>query len=432
MFNRVVVVGMGYVGTVLSAKLATSGFKVVGVDKLKSKVELLNRGKLPMIGKEPGLARQLRIIVRKGRFKATQDFSECKNADAILVCVETPFNLEKMMPDYSSLRLAIEKISKNLSKNTLVVIESTVAPTTTENIVRPILEKNSNLKAGEDFYLAHCPERVMPGKLLHNIETLDRVVGGINEKSARLASQLYKHIVRGKIYLTDCLTAEVVKTAENSYRDVNIAFANELAIICEHLGVDVYKVRELVNTCPYRTLHLPGSGVGGSCMPKDPLLLASSVKGKFDPKIIVTAREVNEAMPHHMSELVVAAFVDAGKKLKGSTITVLGIAYLENSADTRNSPAIPIIKDLRKKGAAVRTHDPYVEKFADAILIKDLNKALKGSDCLVLVTAHREYKNLSLKRLKSLMSTWIIVDGRNVFDKKQCELEGFLYRGIGK
>ncbi len=272
----------------------------------------------------------------------------------------------------------------------------------------------------------------MPGKLLHNIENLDRVVGGINKKSQELAVELYSHIVKGKLYPTDCLTAEIVKTTENAYRDVQIGFANEIALICESLGVNVFRVRELVNKCPYRNMHLPGSGVGGHCLPKDSWLLAYSVKDKFVPKMLRTAREINKNMPLHMIELIKECFTKVKKNLKESKISVLGLAYLANSDDTRNAPAIPIIEKLKENEVNVVVHDSYVKKYEDVNIVDSIDEALKGSDCLVLVTAHDEYKKLNLKKIKKLMRTPIIVDGRNLFSKEECEKEGFVYKGVGK
>ena len=451
---KIVVVGMGYVGLPVSAEFANKGFDVVGVEILKWKVDWINEGKCPIQGNEPGLAELLEKVVKNGKLRATQDFSECKDADAILICTETPFDLKRKEPNYSALKSAVGSVAKNLEKKSLIVIESTVAPKTMENVVKPILEKTfskkskksfrmygksyfpynekNGKKAGKDFYLANCPERVMLGKLLYNIENLDRVVGGIDKKSQKLAVKLYSNIMKGKLYPTDCLTAEVVKTTENAYRDVQIGFANEIALICEKLGVDVFRVRELVNKCPYRDMHIPGAGVGGHCLPKDSHLLAYSVKDKIDSKMLMTAREINENMPLHMIELIEDCFKEIKKDLKKSKISVLGLAYLQNSDDTRNTPAFPIIKKLKENGADVIAHDPYVKEYEDICVTEDIDKSLKDSDCLVLVTAHDKYKKLNLKRIKELMRTPVIVDGRNCFSKEECEKEGFVYRGIGK
>lgn len=431
MFKKIVIVGMGYVGIPVAVEFANAGFDVVGVEILKWKVDWINDCRCPIQGNEPDLAKLLKKVVKNGKLRVAQDFSECRDADAILICTETPFDLKKKEPNYSALKSAVNSVAENLEKKSLIVIESTIAPKTMENVVKPILEKNGK-KAGKDFYLANCPERVMPGKLLHNIENLDRVVGGIDKKSQELAVKLYSHIMKGKLYPTDCLTAEVVKTTENAYRDVQIGFANEVALICEKLGVDTFKVRELVNKCPYRDMHLPGAGVGGHCLPKDSLLLAYSVKNKVDPGMLRTGREINESMPLHMVELIKECFKEIKKDLKKSKISVFGLAYLANSDDTRNTPAIPIIEKLKENEANVVIHDPYVKKFEDVNITDSIDESLKGSDCLVLVTAHDEYKKINLKKIKKLMRTLIIVDGRNLFSKEECKKEGFVYRGIGK
>jgi UDP-N-acetyl-D-mannosaminuronic acid dehydrogenase len=374
----------------------------------------------------------LKRLVTEMKLSATQDFSACKDAHAILIAVQTPFDIQKMEPKYTSLESALTDVGKNLSKGTLVLIESTIAPTTMERVVKPILEEESKLKAGEDFFLANCPERVMPGRLLQNIKEYDRVVGGINEKSALKAVELYRQIVEGELFPTDSLTAEIVKTSENAYRDVQIAFANEIALICEKLSVNAYEVRELVNKCPFRDMHIPGAGVGGHCLPKDSWLLAYGVKNKFSPRLITLGREINDFMPHHMVELIESALSDAQLKTQDAVVTVLGVAYLADSDDTRNSPAQPIINELTNKGAKIRVHDPFVKDFEELEMSDNLDEALADSDCLVLVTAHSAYKVLDLDEIKKTLRTPIIVDGRNVFDKDECVKMGFVYFGIGK
>jgi UDP-N-acetyl-D-mannosaminuronic acid dehydrogenase len=432
MDKKIVVVGMGYVGIPLAVAFANKGFEVIGINRSRPKVDMINNGECPVKGKEPELQELLKKMVKEGRLSATQDFSVCKDAYAILIAVQTPFDKEKMEPGYSSLESALRDVGKNLSKGSLVVIESTIAPTTMDKVVKPILEKESGLMAGKDFYLANCPERVMPGRLLQNIREYDRVVGGINEKSAEMVVELYSNIVEGELYPTDSLTAEIVKTAENAYRDVQIAFANEIALICEKLEVNAYEVRRLVNKCPFRDMHIPGAGVGGHCLPKDSWLLAYGVKNELSPKIIALSREVNDFMPHHMVELTGKALQEGGVNIEEAVISVLGLAYLEDSDDTRNSPAVPIVKGLIDKGAEVKVHDPFVKEFEGLNVLDNIELVVKGSDCIVFVTAHTAYKNLELEHLKRLMRTPIIVDGRNVFDKEVCIKKGFIYKGIGK
>jgi len=339
--------------------------------------------------------------------------------------VQTPFGDKK--PEYSALESALEEIGKYLQKDQLVIIESTIAPGTMNKIVKPILERKSGLKAGKDFMLGNCPERVMPGKLLCNIENLDRVVGGIDEKTREKMIELYSHIVKGDLYPTNCLTAEVVKTAENAYRDVQIAFANELALLCERLGIDAYEVRELVNKCPYRDVHIPGAGVGGHCIPKDSLLLNYGA-GDFEAKLMLLARKINDDMPYHVVELVKKVLGN----VKGKKIAVLGLAYLANSNDTRNTPALPVIKELEKLGADVIVHDPYVKSYEKITLTNHLNDALKDADCIVIVTSHDQYHEIDLEKIKKLMRTPCIVDGRNVFSKEKAEKVGFRFAGVGK
>ena len=428
---KIAVVGLGYVGVPVMCYFAKKGFDVVGIDIDASKVEKINSGNCPIEGKEPGLKELFHEVYPSGKMRATLDFSEVAGADAVLISVDTPID-QKMAPNYKSLRAAVASVGEHLSKGALVVIESTVAPGTTEKVVRPILEERSGLKAGKDFYLAHCPERLQAGKLLHGLINYDRVVGGVDQESTRRAMELYSKLGKGKLHPTDALTAEVVKTTENAYRDTQIAFANELALLCEKIGIDVFEVQRLVNTCPYRDMHKPGAGVGGHCLPKDPWLLIYGAGNDVNPKIIPTAREINDYMPVHMLELVEEALAEAGKELEGSNVTVLGFTFIENSDDIRNTPALPLIEGLRRKGANVAIHDPFASFIHYEGVTDDFEKAVSGSDCIALITIHDEYRNLDLAKLKKLMRTPVIVDGRNGFNRESVESNGFIYRGIGK
>ena len=439
--KNIVVVGMGYVGIPCAALLAdVDGFNVIGVQRRSKrsgwKIDYLNRGDCPFSGDEPGLADLIhRVVVEKGTFRVTEDLSVCEDADVILIDVQTPTDSNRI-PQYVSLREVSTGVGKCLSKDTLVIIESTVAPGTTQNIVQPILEEESGLKAGEDFYLAFSYERVMPGKLLEYITDFPRVVGGIDPKSTELAIELYRHIVKKEITPTDVLTAELAKTIENAYRDVNIAFANEMALICESMGVDVYKVRELINARHDRHMHLPGAGVGGHCLPKDSWLLRFGVQQygsrKASTEMIALARRINDGMPWHVARLVEDALAERGKLLNGARVAVLGIAYLENCDDTRNTPAQGLIDALKAKGASVIAHDPHVREYEGLELTADLEATLRGSDCMVIVTKHRGYYDLDLEHAAELMRTRVIVDGRNVFDARACREAGLVYRGVGK
>jgi len=434
------VIGMGYVGIPCAVLLAdVPGHKVVGVQRRSErsgwKIDVLNQGKSPFEGDEPGLAELIARVVEKGTFRVTDDISVCKDADVILIDVQTPTD-SRRVPQYRSLREVSAGVGQHLQKGALVGLESTVAPGTTQNIVQPILEETSGLKAGRDFSLAFSYERVMPGKLLEYLVDFPRVVGGIDARSTELAVELYRTIVRQEITATNVLTAELAKTVENAYRDVNIAFANEMALVCESLGVDVYEMREMINARPDRHMHIPGAGVGGHCLPKDTWLLRFGVKEygsrDVDTAMITRARRINDAMPAQMARLVEEALAEVGKEVKGARVAVLGIAYLEDSDDVRNTPAQPLINTLRARDASVIAHDPFVWGYEGGELTRDLDEALRGADCLALVTKHQKYFGLDLEQVKALMRTPIIVDGRNVFSAKSCREAGFIYRGIGK
>jgi UDP-N-acetyl-D-mannosaminuronic acid dehydrogenase len=309
--------------------LAEKGFDVAGIDVVKERAEAVNSGRLPLKGEEPGLAELLSKAVKKGRLRATTSFSACKDRTAIFVCVDTPIDADKK-PEYSRLESAVRGIGKNMHKGTMVVIESTIAPGTMTGLVAKILTKESGLALGKGFKLVHCPERVMPGRLLYNLRNYDRVIGGSDKEAVRRASAIYSRIMKGKLHPTDLTTAEIVKTAENAYRDVQIAFANEVALISEKLGSDAFDVRRLVNTCPFRDMHTPGAGVGGHCLPKDPWLLVYGGR-EAAPKLIPTARDVNDSMPFHMLDLASEALAQVGRKLEDSVVAVMGRSWNRSS-----------------------------------------------------------------------------------------------------
>jgi len=449
MVRKIVVVGMGYVGIPVAALFAdVHVFNVMGVQRRSKrsgwKIDWLNQGKNPIGGYEPGLSELIERVVKKGAFKAVDDVSVCKDAEAIFIAVQTPTDADRT-PKYESLKEVCEDIGKHMRSGTLIIIESTVSPGTTDNTVKPILEKASGMKAGKDFFLAFCPERVMVGRLIKNFVELPKIVGGIDKESTKRASELYGHIVKGKLCPTDALTAELTKLVENTYRDVNIAFSNEVALICESLGVDAYEVRELVNMLPndptnpmsnpVRNMHYPGGGVGGHCLPKDPWLLKYGLdtygKFRFIPKIIVASRELNDSMPAHVVDLVEDALAEHGRKLKGAKVVILGVAFLENSDDTRNTPSATLYAELKKRGANPVLHDPIVREF-DLPLTNDLNKALDGADAVVLSTKHKEYLKLDLKELRTKLATPVLVDGRNAFSWDAANKAGLTYRGVGK
>jgi UDP-N-acetyl-D-mannosaminuronic acid dehydrogenase len=296
------------------------------------------------------------------------------------------------------------------------------------HLVLPALEQGGELRLNRDFYLGHCPERVMPGKLLANLENLSRVVGGMTPETADTMALLYRFIVKADLDTTDCITAELVKTTENTYRDVQIAFANEVALICEAVGGDVWKVRELVNKSPYRNMHLPGAGVGGHCIPKDPWLLAYSVEGKDVPlRLIPAARAVNDSMPLHMVDMLQDALQSQGKDTRGAKILVMGYAYLEDSDDTRNSPSEVLVRRLQELGAKVQIHDPFVSAYQG-----DIYQLADGCDAAVVMVKHRTYEMIDLLELASQLRLPILIDGRHVFALKKTQEAGLGYYSVGQ
>lgn len=427
--EKVAVVGLGYVGIPLAALLASKGCEVVGIDVLDDRVRRINRGELPLKGDEPGLEILLSKQVRRGSLKASSSFEACKTSDIVFICVDTPIDADRRA-DNSNLRTAVESVARNMSRGALVVVESTLAPGTMIGVVKPEIESGSGLKAGKDFALAHCPERVMPGRLLKNITTYDRVIGGLDKRSLRRACAIYSKLTRGKLHTTDLTTAEIVKTAENAYRDVQIAFANEVALISEKLGADAFEVRRLVNTCPFRDMHVPGAGVGGHCLPKDPWLLATAGRAA-NPKLIPTARAVNDSMPFHVLDLADDALSAVGLRVEDAVVTVLGVSFLQDSGDSRNSPSLPVIESL-KRAKELRVHDPYIDEFAGFKAEKDLRRGLSGADAAIFMVAHKEYLQLTPAALRKIMRTPTVVDGRNIFDAKRMARAGITYRAVGK
>ena len=442
MVTKIVVIGMGYVGIPIAALLAdVEGYSVTGLQRKSErsgwKINVLNSGKSPFKGVEPGLDELIAKVVSKKTFTVSDDLDVLNDADIILIDVQTPTDSQNM-PRYDSLRDVSKNIGQRIKKGALVVVESTVAPGTTQNIVQRIIENESGMKGGRDFDLAFSYERVMPGRLIEFIVNMPRVVGGITARSTKRAIELYSKIVKEELYTTNALSAELAKTVENAYRDVNIAFANEMALVAESLGVDIYEIIELINARHDRQMHIPGAGVGGHCLPKDPWLLRFGLyeygTWKVEPEIISLSRRINDHMPVHMADLVENAIQAKGVSIQEAIVAILGVAYLENSDDTRNTPAAVLSSALQGRGASVRLHDPYVKewRFNSHEIITDIMEAAKGADCLVLVTRHQEYYSLDLDAIKTIMKTPVLVDGRNIFDAKTVMAKGFEYRCIGK
>jgi len=420
---KLAVIGLGYVGLPVACLFAEAGFDVLGVDIQAERIAQINAGVSPIEGDEPGLAELLAGVVETGRLHATTNYEALRDRDIILICVETPVD-EQHVPRYVALKSALRSLGPVLKEGALVIIESTIAPGTMAKIVKPILEETSGKRVNAGFFLGHCPERVMPGKLLANLRGVSRVCGGETPETAQAMLALYRHVVKADLDTADCVTAELVKTAENAYRDVNIAFANEVALICEAVGGDVWRVRELVNKSPGRNMLLPGAGVGGHCIPKDPWLLSYQAREQGVPiRLIPAARAVNESMPLHMVELLEDALAEVGKSVTGTRVLVLGYAYLENSDDTRHSPSAALVARLQELGAEVVIHDPYVPEYQG-----DVVEMAQGCDAAVVMVGHSVYRELDWEALKTMLQVPILVNGRGISP----QISGWVYRGIGE
>lgn len=414
---RVCVVGLGYIGLPTASMLATHGFKVIGVDVNEKINSELKRGKTHI--EEPGLRTLVEAAVKSGNLTPCVKPGE---ADAFIIAVPTPVTSDKRA-DLSFVKAAAESIVPVLRPGNLVILESTSPPGTTRELLVPILTR-SGLKIGEELYVVHCPERVLPGRIIKEIVENDRIIGGINPESAEKAKELYSTFVDGNIFLTDATTAEMVKLMENTYRDVNVALANELSILCERLNIDAWEVIELANRHPRVKLHKPGPGVGGHCLPVDPWFIVE--KFPEEAKLIRLSREINDAQPKH----VFKAIEEATRGLKEPKVTVLGVTYKGNVDDTRESPARELIHLLRERNYAVAAYDPHVSTFE--IKLDGLEEAFRSSDYAVVMADHDEFKYLDPDKLGKLMRTKQVLDTRNILDLKKWQEAGFRAKLLGR
>jgi UDP-N-acetyl-D-mannosaminuronic acid dehydrogenase len=398
---------------------------------------------------EPGLDDLLMKVVAAGKFSCTPDFSKIRELDAVTLSIQTPFlNKEDLLPDFSALFEGVRNVGRNLTPGMLVVLESTITPGTTNGVAREILEQESGLVAGKDFALAHAPERVMVGQLLRNIREHDRIVGGIDAVSTGRATELYIPVLTlGKVIPMTSTAAEVTKTAENTFRDLQIAAINELALYCEAMGINVYDVRTGIDSLKgegiTRAMLWPGAGVGGHCLTKDTYHLERGVqqlgKDQLDypagePSLFVLARHINDFMPNHMFRLTKEGLERAGRPLNGARIALLGWSFLANTDDTRNTPAEPYRDLLVNEGAIVSVHDPYVAEYPGVPIVPFVEEAFEGADAIVIFAGHNLYKGLDAPYLKNLTGKKhpVIVDGRNMIDPDVYIRLGFIYKGIGR
>ena len=424
--RKICVLGLGYIGLPTALLFATNGYDVVGVDVNRDIVEKVNQRITPF--EEEGLEELLIKAVDLRRFRAS---TTPENADVFVIAVPTPFDKKNRMADLSYVIEATKSIVPVLEKGNLVILESTVPPGACEKVVIPILEQKGNsgmrrLKVKEDFYVAHCPERAIPGNTLHEMVNNDRIIGGIDGKSSDLANRLYETFVKGNLYITSIRTAEMIKLMENTYRDINIALANEFAQIAEEAGINVWDAIELANKHPRVNILNPGPGVGGHCIAVDPWFLTEdSTKNR----IISLAREINDGMPVHVLHAVREMLNNI--KREELSITIFGVAYKGDIGDTRETPALKFIRLAEKEGYRVKLYDPYVKSEDFEYPLLPLEDAVKNSDCIVVLTDHKEFKSLSSDKIGEFMRTKKIFDTRNCLEHKKWRENGFEVKILG-
>jgi UDP-N-acetyl-D-mannosaminuronic acid dehydrogenase len=397
--KKICVLGLGYIGLPTASILATKGFSVVGVDTNQQVVDTIKKGNIHIV--EPDLDILVKSAVLSENLTASREPQE---ADVFIIAVPTPFKNDKK-PDLTYVETATKTIIPFLQKGNLVILESTSPVGTTASTVAATIQASTGWKPGEDFFVAHCPERVLPGRILKELVDNDRIIGGINRASAEAARDLYSTFVSGNIFLTDCNTAELVKLVENAYRDVNIAFANELSLICDHLGIRVWDVIELANKHPRVNILQPGPGVGGHCIAVDPWFIVDAA-----PKqaiLIRTARQVNDSKPQFIVEKV----KKQAQKFKAPVIGCLGLAYKNDVDDLRESPALDITRELIKENLGkVLICEPYVKECREFEL-HPLTKVLKESDILVLLVNHKQFYDVDRELLKEK----VVIDTRGIW-----------------
>lgn len=431
---RLAVIGLGRIGLPTAIFFATRGFSTAGIDVNPALVEQLNRGENPLTD-EQGLTELLGEALASGRFHAYTRFADgLAGSDVILLCVPTPVTAQKV-PDYSIISRVAHDVARQLRPGHVVVIESSVSPSTSERVVPGILEAESGLVLNADFGVVSCPERANPGEILANLDALPRIIGGSAPAYTRVVAELYSLALDTPIVTVSSPgTANAVKLTENIFRDLNIAFVNELAILFEELGINVMEVLEACESKYNFVRHDPGAGVGGPCLPANAYyLIHDTTDTKFVPYLVRIAREVNDRMPHHVFDLVLRLFNRAGTLLNGHKVTVLGVAYKPDVADLQISPALKVIALLQQGGARVAIYDPYFvgQEVQGVRVSENLEAAARDSEALVFLAAHAAFHHLDFPRLAALMNApFKIVDGRN-FVPPEALPAGTYYCGIG-
>lgn len=415
--KKICIIGLGYIGLPTASMLATNGCSVLGVDINSDAVNTINEGRIHI--EEPGLEEVVKAAVSSGNLRA---YTTPQQADVYIIAVPTPVKEDKKAcMDY--VEAAANSIVGFLKQGDLVILESTSPPETTTRLMVPILEK-SGLKIGEELFVAYCPEKVLPGQIIRELVENKRIVGGINEKSAQMAKEVYETFVKGEIILTDSTTAEMVKVMENTYRDVNIALANELAKIAYKLGINAWDVVKYANLHPRVNLHSPGPGVGGHCISVDPWFIVE--KNPELAILISRAREINDSMPEFTYQMV----LEQVENIPNPKIALLGLTYKPDIDDIRESPAIEIFHMLENNPRLnVAVCDPHVKDFGDKLM--SFEDTVRGADCILLAVNHKEFMSLNPAEVSQMVNNKVIIDTRNSLKRSDWEVNGFKYVLLG-
>lgn len=410
---KISVIGLGYVGYPLSLLISSKGYDIFGIDKNEEVIEKINSKKLHI---DEEFSKEL---LKNTSLKATKNL---ESSNIYIICVPTPVNGLKE-PDLNAVKKATEEVASVLKDNQLIIVESTIYPGVCEELLKPILDKTN-----KKYFLAHCPERVNPGDKKWNVSNIPRVVAGIDKESGIKAKEFYESILSSKItLLSQIKAAEATKILENTFRDINIAFVNEMAQSFDKIGVDISEVIKGASTKPFGFLpHFPGVGVGGHCIAVDPYYMIQ--KGKengFEHTFLKKARKINSSMPQYTVHLIQEELNKLKLPIRGTTITILGLSYKPGVSDDRESPSYELIKLLKEKRAKLKIYDPYLIKKSN---VSSLEQAVKNTECIVIATAHSEF----LENNSIFKGCKIIIDGRTCLNKEEIKKMNIVYRGIGR
>ena len=417
---KICTVGLGYIGLPTSIMFAMHDVEVIGVDVKPEVIESLNAGKIHI--EEPGLQEALEKVVATGKFKAAL---QPEKADAFIVAVPTPNNDDAYKScDLNFVLSAVKNVIPLLQPGNVLIVESTIGPRSMDDFVKPLVEE-AGFEVGKDIFLVHCPERVLPGQIMHELIHNNRIVGGITPACTDAGAMVYSTFVQGEIIRTDAKTAEMSKLMENTFRDVNIALANELTKVCNELDINALDVIKMANKHPRVNLHTPGPGVGGHCLAVDPYFIVA--KAPETAKLINLSREINVSMPHYVVENVNALM----EKANGKVVTVFGLTYKGNVDDIRESPAMEILELLKDEGKyEIRAYDPHVKR---DFVIQDIEEAVSNSDLVLILSDHNEFKELDWSKLEG-MNTKQVLDTKNVVQNSSDEFDyinfGNLYEAL--